>query len=51
MRFASDRPFANPDVAARRLVEIANDIEPVQDGLFRLPEMHVALQDNAGTSA
>jgi hypothetical protein len=32
MRFAPDRPFANPDVAARRLVEIANSVEPVQDG-------------------
>jgi hypothetical protein len=32
MRFAPDRPFANPDVAARRLVEIANSVEPAQDG-------------------
>ena len=26
------RPFANPDAAARKLVEIASTIEPVQDG-------------------
>jgi hypothetical protein len=32
MRFAPNRPFANPDVAARRLVEIANSVEPAQDG-------------------
>ena len=32
MKFAADRPFANADVAARKLVEIANDIEAVQDG-------------------
>jgi hypothetical protein len=32
MRFAPDRPLANPDVAARRLVEIANSVEPAQDG-------------------
>jgi hypothetical protein len=32
MKFAADRPFANADVAARKLVEIANGIEAVQDG-------------------
>jgi hypothetical protein len=32
MKFVSDRPFADPDVAARKLVELANAFEPVQDG-------------------
>jgi hypothetical protein len=32
MRFAPDRPFANPDLAARKLIEIASGIEAVQDG-------------------
>ena len=32
MRFVAPRPFANPDLAARKLVEIANGIEAVQDG-------------------
>jgi hypothetical protein len=32
MKFAASRPFANADVAARKLVEIANDVEAVQDG-------------------
>ena len=32
MKFASARPFADPDIAARKLVEIASTIEPVQDG-------------------
>jgi hypothetical protein len=32
MKFVPDRPFADPDVAARKLVEIASTIEPVQDG-------------------
>jgi hypothetical protein len=31
MKFTTDRPFANPDLAARKLVEIANGIEAVQD--------------------
>jgi hypothetical protein len=30
MKYAEPRPFADPDVAARRLVEIASTIEPVQ---------------------
>jgi hypothetical protein len=32
MKFATDRPFADPDQAARKLVEIANASEAVQDG-------------------
>jgi hypothetical protein len=32
MKFVSDRPFANPAIAARKLVEIANGIETMQDG-------------------
>jgi hypothetical protein len=30
--FAADRPFANLGTAARKIIEIANAIEPVQDG-------------------
>ena len=32
MKFAVDRPYADPEKAARKLVEIANSIEAVQDG-------------------
>jgi len=32
MTFISDRPFADPDVAARKIIELANAFEPVQDG-------------------
>jgi hypothetical protein len=32
IKFAAARPFVNADVAARKLVEIANDVEAVQDG-------------------
>jgi hypothetical protein len=32
MKFVERRPFANPDLAARKLVEIANGIEAAQDG-------------------
>jgi len=30
--FVANRPFADPDVAARKLIEIANGVEAVQDG-------------------
>jgi hypothetical protein len=32
MKFVEQRPFAGPDLAARKLVEIANGIEAVMDG-------------------
>ena len=32
MRFVDSRPFADPEAAARKLMEIANAVEPVQDG-------------------
>jgi hypothetical protein len=35
MKLRSDRPFSAPDKAARKLVEIANTVEAVQDGRGR----------------
>jgi hypothetical protein len=32
MKYATDRPFADPEKAARKIVEIANATEDVQDG-------------------
>ena len=32
MKFAADRPWSDPEKAARKLLEIANDVEAVQDG-------------------
>jgi hypothetical protein len=39
------RPFADPEAAARKLMEIANSVEPVQDGrihieLINWPMLH-----------
>jgi hypothetical protein len=31
-KLVGDRPYADPEAAARKLVEIANSIEAVQDG-------------------
>ena len=32
MKYVEPRPYADPERAARRIVEIASTIEPVQDG-------------------
>ena len=32
MKLAAERPYADPEKAARKLLEIANAVEPVQDG-------------------
>jgi hypothetical protein len=34
MKHTAERHFANPETAARKLVEIAASTEPVQDGRF-----------------
>jgi hypothetical protein len=45
MKFIDSRPFADPEAAAKKLIEIANGIEPVQDGrifieLINWPFLH-----------
>jgi hypothetical protein len=32
MKFVNTRPYADPDVAARKILEIANSLEPYMDG-------------------
>ena len=32
MKYTADRPFADPEKAARKLLEIANTVEVVQNG-------------------
>jgi hypothetical protein len=39
MKFAEPRPYAGPEKAARRLLEIANTIEPVQDGRIHIEKI------------
>jgi hypothetical protein len=40
MKFIDPRPFANPDAAARKLVELANAFEPVQDGRIYIEKIN-----------
>ena len=36
MKYAADRPYADPEKAARKILEIANSVEPVQDGRIHI---------------
>jgi hypothetical protein len=36
MKLTTDRPYADPEAAARKLIEIANSIEAVQDGRIHI---------------
>jgi hypothetical protein len=36
MKFAPARPYADPEAAARKLIEIANSVEAVQDGRIHI---------------
>jgi hypothetical protein len=40
MKYAADRPFAEPEKAARKLLEIANEIEAVQDGRIHIEKLN-----------
>jgi len=36
MKFATTRPYADPEAAARKLIELANAVEAVQDGRIHI---------------
>jgi len=40
MKFAETRIYADPEKAARKLVEIASTIEPVQDGRIHIEKIN-----------
>jgi hypothetical protein len=40
MKFVHPRPFADPDAAARKLLEIANSVEAVQDGRIHIEKIN-----------
>ncbi len=40
MKFAEARPFADPEAAMRKLLEIANSVEPVQDGRIQIEKIN-----------
>ena len=40
MKFTEDRPYADPEKAARKLIEIANATEAVQDGRIHIEKVN-----------
>jgi hypothetical protein len=40
MKFAESRIYADPETAARKLVQIASTIEPVQDGRIHIEKIN-----------
>ena len=40
MKFIEGRPFADPDAAARKLLELANAFEPIQDGRIYIEKIN-----------
>jgi hypothetical protein len=49
MKYTSARPLADPETAARKLVEIASGIQPVQDGRVFIELINVPFLKQAGT--
>ncbi|MDA9539232.1 hypothetical protein ACM41_24335 [Bradyrhizobium sp. CCBAU 21362] len=40
MRHVEERPYASAEAAARKLVELASSIEPVQDGRIHIEKIN-----------
>jgi hypothetical protein len=51
MKFIEKRLYAEPALAARRLLEIANTIEPVQDGRIHIEKINEPFLREGGTPA
>lgn len=43
MKFIEPRPYADPEAAARKLIEIAHGIVPVQDGRIHIEKLNEPL--------
>jgi hypothetical protein len=40
MKYSTDRPYADPEKAARRILEIANSVEAIQDGRIHVEKIN-----------
>ena len=40
MKYATDRPYSDPEKAARRILEIANTVEAIQDGRIHVEKIN-----------
>jgi len=52
VKFAVGRPYSDPEKGARKILEIANTVEPVQDGRIHIEKMNAPfLYKERGTPA
>jgi len=52
LRFAEPRPYADPETAMKKLLEIANSVEPIQDGRIHIEKINGPfLYDHGGKPA
>ena len=42
MKYVSKSPYADPDIAARKIVELANSVEQIQDGRIHIEKNQCA---------
>ena len=50
MKYAAARPYADPEKAARKLLELANAVEPVQDGRIHIEKINAPFLFKEGGS-
>jgi hypothetical protein len=50
MKFVNARPYADPDAAARKLIEIANGVEAVQDGRIYIERVNAPFLAAGGSA-
>jgi hypothetical protein len=49
MKFVERHPFTDPDAGARKIVEIANDVEAVMDGRIYIERVNAPFLAAGGT--
>ena len=40
MKYRVDRPYADPEIVARKIIELANEFEPVRDGRIYIEKIN-----------
>ncbi|WLA68567.1 hypothetical protein [Bradyrhizobium diazoefficiens] len=51
MRLTNDRPYSDPEAAARKLIELAKSIEAVQDGRIHIEKINSLFLSKNGCKA
>jgi hypothetical protein len=51
MKLTADRPFADPEKAARKLVELANTVETIMDGRVLIESINLSFLRGGGSPA